>query len=332
MRVLVTGGAGYIGSHTVKELLSRNYEVVVFDNFTSGREELLCGGEVVRGDLRSREDIKQVLKKYQPEAVLHFASLIQVAESYADPAKYYNHNLLTTLNLLDSMLEEKNRALIFSSSAAVYGLPSQTPIPEDHPLNPINPYGVTKFMTERILQDYDRAYGLNYISLRYFNAAGADPAGQLGEWHQPETHLIPSLLLYFLGKKKDFLIYGQDFPTPDGTAIRDYIHVTDLASAHVLALEKLVATNCSQVLNLGSSRGYSVLEVVKEAGQVTGQARPVKFGPRREGDVPVLLASSEKAEKYLGWNRKYSDLRTIIKTAWDWHRAHGPAQGRPGLI
>jgi len=320
MRILVTGGAGYIGSHTVKELLNRKDEVVIFDNFSSGREELIIGGQVIRGDLRSVEDIRQVFKAYQPEAVMHFASLIQVAESYAQPAKYYNHNLRTTLNLLDCLVEFKVRYFIFSSSAAVYGVPLKTPIPEDHPLNPINPYGATKFMVERMLQDYDRAYGLKYTSLRYFNAAGADPEGLLGECHQPETHLIPSLLLYFLGKKDDFLVYGQDFSTPDGTAIRDYIHVTDLARAHVLALDRLVAQNSSQIFNLGTNRGYSVLEVIKEAEKVTGLTRPIKFGPKREGDVPVLLAASEKAEKYLGWKRELSDLKTIIETAWRWHR------------
>jgi len=320
MRVLVTGGAGYIGSHTVKELLKRNDEVVIFDNFSSGQKELIIGGQVVRGDLRSVEDIRQVFKAHQPEAVMHFASLIQVAESYAQPAKYYNHNLRTTLNLLDCLLEFKVRYFIFSSSAAVYGLPHKTPIPEDHPLNPINPYGATKSMVERMLQDYDRAYGLKYTSLRYFNAAGADPDGQLGECHQPETHLIPNLLLYFLGEKDDFMVYGHDFPTPDGTAIRDYIHVTDLSRAHVLALDRLLKENISQIFNLGTNRGYSVLEVIKGAEQVTGLSRPIKFGPRREGDVPVLLAASQKAEKYLGWKREYSDLKTIIETAWRWHR------------
>ncbi|HRD02215.1 MAG TPA: UDP-glucose 4-epimerase GalE [Candidatus Saccharicenans sp.] len=330
MRVLVTGGAGYIGSHTVKELLNRNDEVIIFDNFSSGREELIVGGKVIRGDLWSKEDIQQALKAYQPEAVLHFASLIQVAESYAHPAKYYNHNLRTTLNLLDCLLEFKIRYFIFSSSAAVYGQPLKTPIPEEHPLNPINPYGATKFMVERMLQDYDRAYGLKYISLRYFNAAGADPEGQLGECHQPETHLIPNLLLYFLGKKENFMVYGYDFPTRDGTAIRDYIHVTDLARAHVLALDRLVSENSSQVLNLGSSRGYSVLEVIKETERVTGLTRPINFGQRREGDVPVLLASSEKAEKYLDWQRKYSELYTIIKTAWEWHRSHQIGRAQSG--
>ncbi|MDD8020845.1 MAG: UDP-glucose 4-epimerase GalE [Acidobacteriota bacterium] len=322
MRVLVTGGAGYIGSHTVKELLKKGEEVIVFDNFSSGRKELICGGEVIRGDLQSKEEIKQVLKEYRPEAVLHFASLIQVAESYTDPARYYYHNLLTSLNLLNSMVELGIKFFIFSSSAAVYGLPHETPITEDHPLQPINPYGATKFMVERMLQDYDRAYGLRYISLRYFNAAGADPDGQLGECHQPETHLIPSLLLHLLGKKEDFMICGRDFPTPDGTAIRDYVHVTDLADAHVLALDRLLTGTGSQILNLGSSRGYSVLEVIKETERVTGRARPFKFGPKREGDVPVLLASSEKAENYLGWKRKYSDLTTIINTAWEWHLTH----------
>lgn len=322
MKVLVTGGAGYIGSHTVKELLKKNFEVVIFDNFSSGRQELICGGEVITGDLRSKEQIKAVLEKHKIEAVLHFAALIQVGESYLNPQKYYLHNLLTSLNLLEAMLQFGIKYFIFSSSAAVYGNPRKIPLEENHPLEPINPYGTTKFMVERILQDYDRAYGLKYVSLRYFNAAGADPEGQLGEMHDPETHLIPSILLYLLGKKDDFLIFGNDFPTPDGTAIRDYIHVTDLARAHVLALEKLMEQGQSQAINLGSSRGYSVLEVIKTVEKVTGKKVNLKFGPRRQGDVPILLASSQKAESWLNWQREFSELEVIIETAWNWHRKH----------
>jgi len=322
MAILVTGGAGYIGSHTVKELLKKNYDVVIFDNFSTGHKELLCGGRVREGDLRSKPELKQVFQEFKIEAVLHFASLIQVGESYADPQKYYLHNLFSSLNLLESMLESGVKKLVFSSSAAVYGEPQQIPITEEHPLNPINPYGTTKFMIERILQDYDRAYGLRYISLRYFNAAGADPEGQLGEWHVPETHLIPNILLHLLGQNPSFQVFGNDFPTPDGTAVRDYIHVTDLARAHLLALEKLRGDEQSQVLNLGSSRGYSVLEVVRTAERVTGKKINLRFGPRRLGDVPVLLASSEKAERWLGWQREYSELENIIKTAWEWHQKH----------
>ncbi len=322
MAILVTGGAGYIGSHAVKELLQRKYEVIIFDNLSTGRRELVRGGSFIQGDLRSLEEVRTVFRRYPVEAVLHFAALMQVGESYADPQKYYLHNLTSSLNLLQVMLEAGVKNFIFSSSAAVYGQPAEIPIPEDHPLLPINPYGASKFMVERILTDYDRAYGLKYVSLRYFNAAGADPDGELGEWHDPETHLIPSLLLHLLGRNPGFQIFGNDFPTADGTAVRDYIHVTDLAGAHVLALESLKAGGPSQAINLGSSRGYSVLEVVRAAEKVTGRKISPKFGPRRPGDVPVLLASSEKAERLLGWQRRFSDLEFIIETAWKWHLNH----------
>lgn len=322
MAILVTGGAGYIGSHTVKELLKRKYEVIVFDNLSTGHLELVQGGHLVQADLRSLEEVRNVFRHHPVEAVMHFAALMQVGESYADPQKYYVHNLVSSLNLLQATLEAGVKYFIFSSSAAVYGQPLEIPIREDHPLQPINPYGASKFMVERMLPDYDRAYGLRYVSLRYFNAAGADPEGQMGEWHDPETHLIPNILLHLLGRNPGFQVFGQDFPTADGTAIRDYIHVTDLALAHVLALEKLKAGEPSQVVNLGSSRGYSVLEVIRTAEKVTGRRVSLKFGPRRPGDVPVLLASSEKAETHLGWKREFSDLEFIIETAWKWHLNH----------
>lgn len=320
MKVLVTGGAGYIGSHTVKELLKKGYEVVVFDNFSTGRKELLVGGELIEGDLMDKDSIEDTLKRGNFGAVLHFASLIQVGESYADPQKYYTHNLLSSLNLLDVMLEAKVKAFIFSSSAAVYGVPLQVPIPENHPLNPVNPYGQTKVFVEKILEDYERAYGLKYISLRYFNAAGADPDGLLGEMHEPETHLIPNLLLYLLGEKKGFDLYGTDFPTEDGTAVRDYIHVTDLARAHVLALQRLLESSRSEFINLGTNTGYSVLEIIKKTEAITGKKVLYKERPKRKGDVPVLLASNEKAEKILGWKLSHSDIETIIQTAWNWHQ------------
>lgn len=320
MKVLVCGGAGYIGSHTVKALLREGYEVVVFDNFSSGREELLSGGEVIRADLDDKGPIRKTFQSQEIGAVLHFASLIQVGESYLNPQRYYTHNLSTSLNLLEAMLEADVRTIIFSSSAAVYGIPQETPITETHPLNPINPYGYTKLFVERILQDYEKAYGLKFISLRYFNAAGADPDGELGEMHDPETHLIPNILLFLLGKKKILELYGTDFPTPDGTAVRDYIHVTDLAEAHVLALRKLLSTPESEFINLGASRGHSVLDVIKKAEEVTGRKVRFKTGPQRLGDVPVLLASKKKAEKKLGWRLRHSELETIIETAWKWHR------------
>lgn len=320
MKVLVAGGAGYIGSHTVKELLREGYEVVVFDNFSTGKKELLVGGELVEGDLMDKASIKEALRSKGIGAVLHFASLIQVGESYTNPLKYYTHNLTSSLNLLDAVLEAKVNAFIFSSSAAVYGIPLHIPIPENHPLNPVNPYGQTKVFVEKILEDYERAYGLKFISLRYFNAAGADPDGLLGEMHEPETHLIPNILLFLLGNKKGLDVYGTDFPTEDGTAIRDYIHVTDLAKAHVLALQRLLESSRSEFINLGANKGYSVLEVIKKTEKVTGHKVPYKERPRRKGDVPVLLASREKAKKILGWELSHSDIETIIETAWNWHQ------------
>jgi UDP-glucose 4-epimerase len=320
MKVLVCGGAGYIGSHTVKSLLREGFEVVVFDNFSSGKEELLIGGEVIRGDLDEKESIRRVFGDRKIDAVLHFASLIQVGESYLNPQRYYTHNLSTSLNLLEAMLEAGVKTFIFSSSASVYGTPLEIPITEAHPLNPINPYGYTKLFVERILQDYGKAYGLRFISLRYFNAAGADLEAEIGELHDPETHLIPNILLFQLGKKESFDIFGTKFPTPDGTAIRDYIHVTDLADAHVLALRTLLTSAESDFINLGASRGYSVLEVVKKAEEVTGRKVAYAAKPERLGDVPILLASRKKAQQKLGWEPRYSDLGTIIETAWRWHR------------
>jgi len=320
MKVLVCGGAGYIGSHTVKSLLREGFEVVIFDNFSSGKEELVVGGEVIRGDLDDKEPIRRVFSTRKIEAVLHFASLIQVGESYLNPQRYYTHNLSTSLNLLEAMLEAGVKKIIFSSSAAVYGAPQEIPITESHPLNPINPYGHTKLFVERILQDYERAYDLKFISLRYFNASGADPDAELGEMHDPETHLIPNILLFLLGKKQSFDLYGTDFATEDGTAVRDYIHVTDLAEAHVLALRKVLASAESDLINLGASRGFSVLEVIKKVEEMTGRRVAFNARPKRLGDVPVLLASKERAEQRLGWKLRYSGLETIVETAWRWHR------------
>lgn len=320
MKILVAGGAGYIGSHTAKELLQEGFEVVTFDNFSSGKRELILGGDVVEGDLMEKNSLKEVFSTNKIEAVLHFASLIQAGESYVDPQKYYTHNLISSLNLLDMMLEAGIKKFIFSSSAAVYGIPKKNPIPESHPLQPYNPYGQTKFFVEKILLDYERAYGLEFTSLRYFNAAGADPEASLGEMHDPETHLIPNILLYLLNKKEKFYLYGTDFPTPDGTAIRDYIHVTDLAKAHVLALKRMLKSSQSGFFNLGANKGYSVLEVINKTEEITGKKIHYTKKPKREGDVPVLLASKEKAEKALGWKLQYSNLETIIETAWNWHK------------
>lgn len=320
MKIIVAGGAGYIGSHTVKELIREGFQVIIFDNFSTGKKELVISGEVVEGDLMDKESIRKAFQSKNIGAVLHFASLIQVGESYVNPQKYYTQNLISSLNLLEIMLETGVKNFIFSSSAAVYGVPQELPIPESHPLNPINPYGQTKLFFEKILQDYERAYGLKFISLRYFNAAGADPEGQLGELHDPETHLIPNLLLFLLGKKRSFDLFGTDFPTDDRTAVRDYIHVTDLAKAHVLALKKNLASSSSEFINLGANKGYSVLEIIKKTEEITGQKVNYNKKPRRKGDVPVLLASKEKAEQLLEWKLKYSNIETIVETAWNWHK------------
>lgn len=320
MKILVAGGAGYIGSHTVQELIQQGFEVVIIDNFSSGKRELIPGGTVIEGDLQDVSDIERIFRQHEFHGVLHFASLIQVGESYIDPQKYYCHNMITSLNLLNVMLRANVKLFIFSSSAAVYGIPEQSPIPESHPLNPTNPYGWTKLFVEKILSDYERAYGLKFISLRYFNAAGADPEGRMGEMHDPETHLIPNIMLFLLGKKKEFSVYGNDYPTPDGTAIRDYIHVTDLANAHVMALKKLSELNNSEFVNLGSNKGYSVMEVINKVEAVTGEKVSYTTKPKRKGDVDMLLASKEKAKQLLHWDLKYSDLDTIIETAWNWHQ------------
>ncbi len=320
MKVLVTGGAGYIGSHTVKNLLRRGHEVVILDDFSTGRRELVVeGAKVVEADIKDARALDEILGRGSFEAVLHFASLIQVGESYIDPASYYRQNLIGSLTLLEAMGRAGVGKFVFSSSAAVYGVPRETPLTESHPLAPANPYGQTKFFVETILRDYGRAYGLKSISLRYFNAAGADPEGSLGEMHDPETHLIPNIIFAVLGRKPALELFGTDFETPDGTAIRDYIHVSDLAEAHALALDYLEKTAGGEVFNLGTNRGYSVREVIRKVEEVTGRKVPVRESPRRKGDVPVLLASKEKAEKLLGWRLRSSDIETIIATAWKWH-------------
>jgi len=320
--VLVTGGAGYIGSHTVKALRRRGREVVVLDNLSAGRRDFIGDAELIVADLNDRAAVRAALAGREFGAVLHFAALIQVGESYADPRKYYEHNLLTSMNLLGAMLDAGVSRLIFSSSAAVYGLPEITPILESHPLNPINPYGQTKAFVEKILGDYDRAYGFRSVCLRYFNAAGADPGGTIGECHDPETHLIPNILLAALGRKPALTIYGTDFATADGTAVRDYIHVSDLAEAHVLALDYLERGGSSEAVNLGTNFGYSVRQVLARAEAVTGCRIPVIEKPSRRGDPPVLLASSEKAGRLLNWRPESSAIDNIISTAWAWHVRH----------
>ena len=323
MTILVAGGAGYIGSHAVQELVHQGFEVLVLDNLSSGRRELVGEAPFVEADLLDREALARIFRQHEIGAVLHFASLIQVGESVADPRRYYTHNLTTSLNLLDAMLEAGTRALIFSSTAAVYGEPLEIPIPESHPTRPASPYGRSKLMVEDILRDYERAHGLRSISLRYFNAAGAAPDASAGECHDPETHLVPNILLSILGKRPRLQVFGGDFETPDGTALRDYVHVADLAEAHVLALRSLLAGHPGNVINLGTEAGYSVLEVIRAAESVTGHRVRYDLAPRRPGDVAVLLASKAKAEKSLGWRPRLSSLETIIGSAWNWHRKAG---------
>jgi len=316
--ILVTGGAGYIGSHAVKELRKQGYHPLVYDNLSTGHQWAVRKHELIEGDLGDISHVQQILHQKNPVAVMHFAASSLVGESVEQPALYFRNNVINTLNLLEAMLTSGVKYFIFSSTAAVYGNPHHVPISEDHPLEPVNPYGEGKVFVEKALRWYGEIHGFKYISLRYFNAAGADPEGELGEVHDPETHLIPRILEVALGKRPSIEIYGTDYDTPDGTCIRDYIHVTDLAQAHILALEALLNGHPSRVYNLGNQRGFSVKEVVEAARGVTGHPIPAKESPRRPGDPPVLVASSERIKKELGWKPLYNDLKTIIETAWRW--------------
>lgn len=320
MKVLVTGGAGYIGSHAVRALKQAGDEVVVLDNLIYGHKELAQGEPLIVGDLRDEALLRRVFSEHRFDAVMHFAAYAYVGESVQNPAKYYRNNVASTLNLLDAMREANVHLFIFSSTCATYGEPKEIPIPETHPQNPINPYGASKLMVERILQDYDRAYGLNYVSLRYFNAAGADEAGDIGEDHNPETHLIPLTLDAALGRRDHITIYGADYDTPDGTCVRDYIHVSDLAQAHLLGLRYLANGGKSDVFNLGNGNGFSVREVIETAEKVTGKAIRVVEGERRAGDPARLVGCAEKAKAILGWEPKFTRLETIVATAWKWHQ------------
>ena len=319
MAILVTGGAGYIGSHVNKLLAREGYETVVFDNLIYGHREAVKWGTLVEGDLKNINEIEAVFEKYPIEAVFHFAAYAYVGESVAEPEKYYYNNIGCTLNLLKVMRKYCCNKIIFSSSCATYGEPKQTPITEDMPQNPINPYGFTKYAVERIFKDYERAYGLKYVVLRYFNAAGADPEGEIGEAHDPETHIIPLILDAASGKRPNIKVFGTDYPTRDGSCIRDYIHVSDLATAHLLALRHLEAGKPSQFLNLGNTKGTSVLELIEAAKRVTGKDIPVVLSDRRPGDPAVLVGSSEKAKRVLSWEPMYGDIDTIVRHAWAWH-------------
>lgn len=318
MHILVVGGAGYIGSHMVKMLLDAGQSVVTLDNLANGHRDAVLGGEFVLGDLDDTALLDGLFRSHNFDAVMHFASFIQVGESVRDPAKYYRNNVVCTLNLLDAMVTHGVRKFIFSSTAAIFGEPCYTPIDEAHPREPINPYGRSKLMVEQVLADYDLAYGLKSVCLRYFNAAGADPDGRLGERHDPETHLIPLVLQAAAGQRESISVYGDNYATPDGSCIRDYIHVADLCEAHFLALEYLFNRNRSAAYNLGNGRGFSVHEVIDSARRVTGKTIHVVRESRRDGDPAVLVADSSLAREVLGWKPKHSDLDAIVGHAWRW--------------
>ena len=316
--ILVTGGAGYIGSHTIKALLERGYRVVALDNLSVGHREFVLCEDFVQADLLDRAALERVFEKYPIRSVIHFAARTAVGESVENPEIYYYNNVVGTLNLLSAMRAHGVDEIVFSSSAAVYGDPEVLPIPEDHPKRPKSPYGKTKLMMEEILSDYSHAYRIKYVALRYFNAAGSDPEGEIGEWHDPETHLIPIVLEAAYGIRDHVEIFGTDYPTPDGTCIRDFIHVVDLAEAHVLALEKMREGKANTAYNLGTGVGHSVREVIEACKKVTGRDFKVVDGPRRPGDPPALVADPTKAKRELGWEPRYTDLEEIISTAWAW--------------
>lgn len=318
--ILIVGGAGYIGSHINKELTKQGYKTVVFDNLSSGKKDLVKWGEFFEGDLGNIESIREVFKKYPIEAVFHFAAFKAVGESVVDPQKYYINNVSNALNLFKVMMENKVDKFIFSSSAAVYGEPQYMPLNEKHPQSPINPYGETKLITEHIMRDYSTAYGFKYVSLRYFNACGADLEGETGEWQGSSSNLIPLVLDAAIGAREEIGVFGTDYPTPDGTCIRDYIHVTDLADAHVLALKYLMDGGQSECFNLGNGKGFSVKEVIDMAKKVTGIDFKVTPKDRRAGDPPELIADATKAKNVLKWEPKYFDLETIVSSAWNWHK------------
>jgi UDP-glucose 4-epimerase len=321
MRILVTGGAGYIGSHAVRLFLARGHDVWVFDNLSVGHRAAVPADRLIVGDLAEVPRLDHALLLHRIEAVVHFAAWTYVGESVREPGKYYQNNVVNTLNLLECMRRNGVERFVFSSTAATYGVPQRVPITEDEPQQPINPYGAGKLVVERALADYAAAYRWGYAALRYFNAAGASADGAIGEDHDPETHLIPLVLQTVLGQKPHIEVFGTDYPTPDGTCVRDYIHVEDLAEAHLLALERQQPGQGLRY-NLGIGRGYSVREVIRTVEEVTGKKVAVKEGPRRPGDPPVLVASSEKIQRELGWGPRYTELRPIVETAWNWHRNH----------
>ena len=330
MRILVTGGAGYIGSHTVKHLLEHGHDVLVLDNLAVGHRAAVPAGRLIVADLKDVDRVDQVMIEHRVEAVVHFAADAAVGESVVNPAKYYRNNLVNGVNLLDCVRRHGVSRFVFSSTCATYGTPAVVPITEETPQAPINPYGQTKLAFEKMLADYAAAYPLGFAALRYFNASGATPDGTLGEDHTPESHLIPLVIQVALGQRPHVRVFGTDYPTPDGTCIRDYVHVDDLASAHRLALEK-IAPGQGMHFNVGMGRGYSVREVIRTVEQVTGKPIEVVEAPRRAGDPPALVASADKIRRDLGWSAKYTDLTDVVRTAWDWHRTH-PNGYRTGQV
>ena len=320
--ILVLGGAGYIGSHMCKYLANNGYNPIVLDNLICGHRQAVKWGPFIEGSIGDSNLLRHVFSEHQFVAVMHFAAFCYVGESVTDPNKYYRNNVSDTLNLLKVMVEKNVNNFIFSSSCATYGEPVEIPISEQHPQNPISPYGRTKLMVEQILDDFKEAYGLEFVCLRYFNAAGADPDAEIGEDHKPETHLIPLVLQTALGQRERIEIFGDDCPTKDGTCIRDYIHINDLAQAHFLALEKLLNGQSGGKYNIGNGQGYSIKEVINVARDITGKSISSRIIGKRQGDPAILIGSSEKATNDLGWNPQFPDLHTIIKTAWEWHCSH----------
>ncbi|MBY0527205.1 MAG: UDP-glucose 4-epimerase GalE [Gemmataceae bacterium] len=326
MRILVTGGAGYIGSHAVRLLLERGHDVWIYDNLSEGHRAAAPADRLIVGDLNEGPKLDHVLLMHRIEAVIHFAAFAYVGESVRDPGKYYQNNFVSALSLMECMRRHRISRFVFSSTCATYGTPQQVPIVEEEPQKPINPYGRAKLAVEWALTDYAAAYGWGFAALRYFNASGASADGTIGEDHSPETHLIPLAIYAAMGKIPHLEVFGTDYPTPDGTCIRDYIHVEDLAEAHLLALEHL-QPGVGLYYNLGTGHGYSVREVIRTVEEVSGRPVPVKEGPRRAGDPPKLVAASEKAQRELGWQPRYTELRRIVETAWKWHQSHPRGYG-----
>jgi len=327
--ILVVGGAGYIGSHMVKRLARAGYLPVILDNLTQGRRSAVLSGHLIVGEMADRAALETIFQAFPIAAVMHFASHIEVGESLAAPGKYYENNIGNTIGLLNAMVRHKVLRLIFSSSAAIFGNPVYIPIDEYHPAAPINPYGYSKLVVEQMLADFERAYGLRAICLRYFNAAGADPEGELGECHAPETHLIPLILQAASGRRPALTIYGSDYETPDGTCVRDYVHVQDLCDAHLLALQALLAGAGSARYNLGNGNGYSIVDVIKTAEQLCGHGIAQRQAPRRAGDPAILIADSTLAKKQLHWTPRFGDIATIVKHAWQWEQNHFSAAAMP---